>query len=375
MAYLLNVFSPETWQTFQEEGRTVTGFSERRHKLARERVRNGDIFLCYLTDVSRWCGALRVDSDVFFDETPFFGDSGLFPVRFKVSPIVTLELESAIPMLDDSVWNTLSFTKGLEKTNRSWVGVIQNPLRAFEDIDGEEMLEVLKKEQSNPRIFPLTDAQKTRLSRKGVIRTLSGNVQVEIPTREDEDMESNGKIDESVPASTSRESIKMQAKVARIGAEMGFHIWVPKNDKSRVLQYISQGLSEKFTDALPFNYNDATLRTIEEIDVIWIQHESIVRAFEIEHTTAIYSGLLRMADLLTLQQNIDIRIHIVAPTERRDKVFSEIRRPVFAFLRRGPISKLCSFLAYESINTLAETEYLPHLNDSVIEEHEEFAEL
>ncbi len=164
-------------------------------------------------------------------------------------------------------------------------------------------------------------------------------------------------------------------KVARIGAEMGFHIWIPKSDKSRILQHIPQGLHEKFADDLPFNYNDATLRTIEEIDVIWIQYEAIVRAFEIEHTTAIYSGLLRMADLLTLQQNIDIRLHIVAPTERRDKVFSEIRRPVFAFLRRGPMSKLCSYLAYESIDTLAEAEYLPHLNDSVIEEHEEFAEL
>ena len=338
MSYLLNVFSPETWQTFQEKGKTVTGFSERRHKLARERVNKGDIFLCYLTDVSRWCGALRVESDVFFDETPFFGDSGLFPVRLKVSPIVALELESAIPMLDDSVWSTLTFTKGLEKTNRSWVGVIQNPLRPFEDSDGAKMIEVLKKEQSNPRIFPLTDAQKIRLSRKGIVRTLSGNVQVEIPTREDEDAEFNSKLDESVPASTRRESIEMQAKVARIGAEMGFHIWIPKSDKSRVLQHIPQGLHEKFADDLPFNYNDATLRTIEEIDVIWIQYEAIVRAFEIEHTTAIYSGLLRMADLLTLQQNIDIRLHIVAPTERRDKVFSEIRRPVFAFLIRSDVS-------------------------------------
>ena len=45
---------------------------------------------------------------------------------------------------------------------------------------------------------------------------------------------------------------------------------------------------------------------------------SIVRAFEVEHTTAVYSGLLRMADLLALQPNMDIRLHIVAPDERRD---------------------------------------------------------
>ena len=41
------------------------------------------------------------------------------------------------------------------------------------------------------------------------------------------------------------------------------------------------------------------------------------RAFEVEHTTAIYSGLLRMADLLALQLNMQIRLHLVAPEERR----------------------------------------------------------
>jgi hypothetical protein len=32
----------------------------------------------------------------------------------------------------------------------------------------------------------------------------------------------------------------------------------------------------------------------------------MARAFEIEHTTAVYPGLLRMADLLALQPNMDI---------------------------------------------------------------------
>ena len=63
----------------------------------------------------------------------------------------------------------------------------------------------------------------------------------------------------------------------------------------------------------------------------------MTRAFEIEHTTAIYSGLLRMADLLALQPNMDIRLHIVAPAERRERVLREIRRPVFSLLDRAAI--------------------------------------
>jgi len=37
----------------------------------------------------------------------------------------------------------------------------------------------------------------------------------------------------------------------------------------------------KLLDTLPLNYEDITLRTIEQIDVIWLQRRSIVRAFEV----------------------------------------------------------------------------------------------
>ena len=101
----------------------------------------------------------------------------------------------------------------------------------------------------------------------------------------------------------------------------------------------------------------------------------MARAFEIEHTTAIYSGLLRMADLLALQPNMDIRLHIVAPLDKREKVLREIRRPVFSLLDRGPLYDQCSFLSYESIDLLSETQYLAHMSDTIIGEYEESAEI
>ena len=77
-------------------------------------------------------------------------------------------------------------------------------------------------------------------------------------------------------------------------------------------------------ERLPLNYDDAALRTIEQIDVLWLRGRSIVRAFEVEHTTLVYSGILRMADLLALQPNMDIKLHIVAPEAKREKVKGEI---------------------------------------------------
>jgi len=99
----------------------------------------------------------------------------------------------------------------------------------------------------------------------------------------------------------------------------------------------------------------------------------MARAFEVEHTTAVYSGLLRMADLLALQPNMNIRLHIVAPGERHDKVFREMRRPVFSLLDRGPLSRSCTFLSYEDVLELSALEHLAHTTDSIIQEYEESA--
>ena len=167
----------------------------------------------------------------------------------------------------------------------------------------------------------------------------------------------------------------MQAKVAQIGAEMGFRVWVPRNNKARVLEHIPITMHENFLEKLPLNYDDTTLRTVEQIDVLWLKGRSMARAFEIEHTTAIYSGLLRMADLLALQPNMDIRLHIVAPDDKRERVLREIRRPVFSLLDKGPLYDQCSFLSYDSVNTLAKTPHLSYMRDTIIAEYEESAEV
>lgn len=81
-----------------------------------------------------------------------------------------------------------------------------------------------------------------------------------------------------------------------------------------------------------------------------------------------------MADLLALQPNMDIRLHIVAPADRREKVFQEVRRPVFSLLDRGPLSETCTFISYDSLRELAEQQHLEHLSDSVLDEYEEEAQ-
>lgn len=61
------------------------------------------------------------------------------------------------------------------------------------------------------------------------------------------------------------------------------------------------GIDSRSCQSLPLQFDDATNRTIELIDVLWLDRNSIVAAFEIESTTSIYSGLLRMADLVAMR--------------------------------------------------------------------------
>jgi hypothetical protein len=81
-----------------------------------------------------------------------------------------------------------------------------------------------------------------------------------------------------------------------------------------------------------------------------------------------------MADLLALMPNINIKLHIVAPSERKKKVYQEIKRPVFSLWGKSSLAKMCTYLSYESIRKLVTNEHLRHLSPNVLDEIAESAE-
>ena len=86
MNYWLDLFTPYTWTRFREHGADVSGFRPRQRKTAIQKVKRGDLFLCYLVRLSRWCGILEVQGEVFEDSAPIFAEANdPFPIRFKVS--------------------------------------------------------------------------------------------------------------------------------------------------------------------------------------------------------------------------------------------------------------------------------------------------
>ena len=223
------------------------------------------------------------------------------------------------------------------------------------------------------KMRPLWQAEHTvQLPDRSVVVTVpgreGGDEDDEDDQHHDQDQAEGNQTDTN--AGEIRESLQIQALLAEIGAQMGCKIWLPRSDRQRVLRKW-KAQSGDLLDELPLSYDQTTMRTIEEIDVIWIKRRSIVRAFEVEHTTSVYSGLLRMADLLALQPNLNIRLHIVAPVEKRDKVFREIRRPVFSLLEGRPLSESCTYLSYDKVRELRDEKHLAHLSDDVIRVYEE----
>ena len=129
---------------------------------------------------------------------------------------------------------------------------------------------------------------------------------------------------------------------------MGLDVWVARNDRGKAWNGTRlEGLPRVKAD-LPVQFDEATTKTIELIDVLWLRGNAIVAAFEVESTTSIYSGLLRMADLLSMQPNLNIPLFLVAPSERRNKVITEVNRPTFRRLS-PPLVEMCRYLSFESI--------------------------
>jgi predicted RNA-binding protein len=366
MAYFLNLFSPETYETFSQSSRNISGF-RLRHQNAANRIHAGDRLVCYMTKLSRWVGVLEVTSDWYQDDAPLYSENDPFVIRFRVQPIAWLEKAKAIPIHEDDVWNSLSFTKGYDKNSSRWTGRIRTSLIQLEEGDAQFLESLILSQVNGRRTFEFDEREYEKfITHK--IRRLDKEVSVSVP--QDTNIEA-----ESVTGSPTevRESIKVQALIARIGAKMGMKIWLPRNDRGAVLAEWRDD-TDVLLDVLPLNYDETTIKTIEQIDVLWLRGRSIVRAFEVEHTTSIYSGILRMADLLALQPNMDIKLHIVAPYSRRDKVFQEIQRPVFSLLEKGPLSESCTYISYDSMRELSQERRLAHLSDSVLDDLAEEAE-
>jgi hypothetical protein len=143
----------------------------------------------------------------------------------------------------------------------------------------------------------------------------------------------------------------MQWRLIRLGHLAKCAVWVPRNDQPK------QYLRNRFRDDVLREFHETldVPRSIENIDVVWkFGPYSIKSAFEIEHSTSIYSGILRLSDLRAEAPNSNYPLFIVASEDRRTRVFDELRRPTFS----GPclrLNEVIRFSGYEKVREIDES--------------------
>jgi type II restriction enzyme len=122
---------------------------------------------------------------------------------------------------------------------------------------------------------------------------------------------------------------KIEYLLLRIGKSLGYDVIVASNDRSK--SYNGNRFSFMSLPKLPeMNIDENVRKTIDLIDVIWFEKDSNrpVCAFEVEKSTTIYSGILRLTDLaLTLPRTEDVRLYLVAPDHREKEIVAQLKRP------------------------------------------------
>ena len=146
--------------------------------------------------------------------------------------------------------------------------------------------------------------------------------------------EESAKADKALAAAREcdRTHTEVQGWLRDLGNSLGFDVWVASNDVGRT--YAGGRLGDGCISALPAALGDAPgAEAVRLIDVVWLERGSgrVAGAFEVEHTTSIYSGLVRLLDLaLGPAEGYAHGLFLVAPDARQDDVRAQLARPAFS---------------------------------------------
>lgn len=141
---------------------------------------------------------------------------------------------------------------------------------------------------------------------------------------------------------------EVQWMLAQIGQKLGLKVWIASNDHGRT--WNGQRLGELSISELPnLGIGEDAQKIVNLIDVLWLRgNNQLVSAFEIESSTSIYSGVLRMSDLSTTCPNLSFPCYIALPAEREQEVIRQLSRPTFQALE---LHRRCAYFTLENLKT------------------------
>ncbi|AYV48193.1 type II restriction endonuclease [Caulobacter flavus] len=135
----------------------------------------------------------------------------------------------------------------------------------------------------------------------------------------------------SAAEADARTHTEIQGWLRDLGRALGYDVWIAQNDRGRPCGpgRLGDHCMERLPPALDSRPGAEAVRLI---DVLWLNTAgAIVAAFEVEHTTSIYSGIVRMLDLALGGDASGLHsLFLVAPDKREADVRAQIARPAFS---------------------------------------------
>jgi type II restriction enzyme len=137
---------------------------------------------------------------------------------------------------------------------------------------------------------------------------------------------------------------EIQSWLRDLGHSLGFDVWIASNDQSRIVD--GKPLATGCCRELPSHVTSADgVDAVRLIDVLWLDRTAfhVAAGFEVEHSTSIYSGIVRLLDLaLGVPEQAIGGLFLVAPDDREEEVRAQLQRPAF----RSVANLKIRFLAY-----------------------------
>jgi len=300
--------------------------------------------LAFIVD-KRIAGLAKVSGKPFKSNQPVW-DNGIYPHRIPIKSIHLMLPENRPPVLGQIRDALMSSAPG-----GSWGMYILN--------------QTLLPDGPADTIFKVIDSYKNDVGL--VVENLDHFLETAFTEQQPQEIrpqpistpddQSSPPVEPEQVASETEESMhsKYQNWLVMLGKVTGCSVWIASNDQKKT--YEGKPISQDCLTSFPNlgGLNEEAIKRIKLIDVIWIRGNAPVAAFEVEITTAVYSGLLRMSDLLAEVPSLKIDLYIVAPKNKQAKVFGELSRPTF---RKIGLNEYASFIPGEDLEEL-----LPKVKD------------
>jgi type II restriction enzyme len=205
----------------------------------------------------------------------------------------------------------LAMRKGLVAFNAKWRSLLSNDLGAV----GALLFDIGTGRYPAPPLGELSESDwLQRLER----------------AREDADKMAKVAAAES---EADRSHTEVQSWLRDLGLALGFSVWIAANDRGRDVH--GEALGRDCLDELPDTLRAGKgIDSIRLIDVLWLDKGTgtVCAAFEVEHSTSIYSGIVRMLDLAFSAGPLagSTALFLVAPDAREPEVRAQVNRPAFS---------------------------------------------